>query len=153
MSEIKYHLAQLNITRMRAPLHDPIMKEFNDFLDPVNKLAEESPGFVWRYTEKQGEVLAVFEDAMIVANMSVWVDYPSLKAYTYDTVHNYFLKSRKKWFEKMDSHQVVLWWVETDHTPSLSEAKERLDQLNQQGASPSAFGLREMYHADGSPLH
>ncbi|SMD34069.1 protein of unknown function [Reichenbachiella faecimaris] len=155
MSNIKYHLAQFNITKLKADLDNPMMKEFRDFLAPVNLLAEESPGFVWRFKDENGdaaiEVETPFEDPSIFVNMSVWEDYESLRSYTYDTVHSYFLKSRKKWSEKMDSHQVVLWWVEKGQVPSLALAKNKLDQLEQQGSSPSAFSLRELYLADGTP--
>lgn len=156
MQDKNYHLAQFNITKLKADLDNPIMKEFKDFLAPVNQLAEESPGFVWRFKDESGDaaidVDTPFEDPMIFVNMSVWEDYETLRAYTYDTVHNYFLKSRKKWSEKMDSHQVVLWWVAEGHIPSLEEAKSKLDQLEQQGATPTAFGLRELYQADGTRL-
>lgn len=156
MSNQKYHLAQFNITKLKADLDHPIMKEFRDFLSPINLLAENSSGFVWRFKDESGEaaieVETPFEDPMIFVNMSVWEDYESLRAYTYDTVHSYFLKSRKKWSEKMDSHQVVLWWVEEGHVPDLEEAKAKLDQLEKEGSSASAFSLRELYLADGTPM-
>jgi hypothetical protein len=43
-----FHLAQINIARMLAPIGDPIMADFVAQLPPINALAEESPGFVWR---------------------------------------------------------------------------------------------------------
>jgi hypothetical protein len=49
------HLAELNISRLKAPLDSPDMKEFVDFLDPVNSFAEQSPGFVWRLTSSDGQ--------------------------------------------------------------------------------------------------
>ena len=49
-----YHLTQANVARFKASLNDPLMKEFTDFLEPVNKLAEESPGFIWRLTDDDG---------------------------------------------------------------------------------------------------
>ena len=48
MADDTFHLAQFNISRLKAPLDDPSLKEFVDFLDPVNAFAEQSPGFVWR---------------------------------------------------------------------------------------------------------
>lgn len=149
MSQSKYHLAQFNITKLKADLDDPIMKEFKDFLAPVNQLAEESPGFVWRFKDETGDaaidVETPFEDPMIFVNMSVWENCESLRSYTYDTVHSYFLKSRKKWSEKMDSHQVVLWWIKEGHIPNLEEAKQKLDQLETEGPTPSAFGIQKIF--------
>ncbi|MEO9805563.1 MAG: DUF3291 domain-containing protein [Reichenbachiella sp.] len=148
-----HHLAQFNITKLKADLSNPIMKEFKDFLAPVNLLAEQSPGFVWRFSDESGEaaidVETPFEDPSIFVNMSVWENYESLRAYTYDTVHSYFLKSRKKWTEKMDSHQVVLWWVEQGTIPTLIEAKEKLDKLEQSGPSYEAFNLHERFTSEG----
>lgn len=42
----KYHIAQINIARMLAPIDDPIMDEFVAQLEPINALADASPGFV-----------------------------------------------------------------------------------------------------------
>jgi hypothetical protein len=47
MTDAAFQLAEFNISRLKAPLDDPSMKEFVDFLDPVNTFAEQSPGFVW----------------------------------------------------------------------------------------------------------
>lgn len=55
MIDPAYHLAQFNISRLSAPLDDPRMKEFVDFLDPVNAFAEQSSGFVWRLTAAEGQ--------------------------------------------------------------------------------------------------
>lgn len=42
-----HQLAQYNVGRLLQPLdHDSILG-FVDGLEPMNRLAEESPGFVW----------------------------------------------------------------------------------------------------------
>jgi len=43
-----YHLAQVNIAHMRAPLDDPLMAGFVAQLETINALADASPGFIWR---------------------------------------------------------------------------------------------------------
>ena len=43
---VEYQLAQVNVAKMRAPLDDSRMAEFVAALDPINALAEQSPGFV-----------------------------------------------------------------------------------------------------------
>lgn len=151
------HLVQFNITKLKADLDDPIMKEFRDFLAPVNLLAEESPGFVWRFSDEGGDaaidVETPFEDPMIFVNMSVWEDLKSLRDYTYNTVHSYFLKNRKKWSEKLDGHQIVLWWVRDGILPTLEEAKQKLDLLTQKGPTFEAFSLTEPYNADATRMN
>ena len=46
-----WQLAQLNIAQLSAPIYSPQLADFVDNLDRINALAEQAPGFVWRYTE------------------------------------------------------------------------------------------------------
>ena len=150
------HLAQLNIGRIKAPLDHPSMKEFVDFIDPVNKLGEDSPGFVWRLQDDGGGGSSYlenpFNDDRIIVNFTVWENLESLKAFTYQTVHTYFLKSRMKWFEKSDEDHVVMWWIPKGYIPKLLEAKEKLELLRKEGPGPEAFNLKEMYDHQGNKL-
>lgn len=139
----KKQLAQINIAHMKAPKDDPIMKEFVDFLDPINKLAEESPGFVWRLVGEPTEP-SPWED-MVIINISVWEDIESLKHFTYHTVHSYFVKSRKKWFEHLGKPHYVMWWVEAGHIPTVAEAAGKLDFLEKNGPSPAAFTFAKSF--------
>src|SRR5436190_13996458 len=70
----KYHLAQLNIGRVLWPPDDPRMAGFMGRLDELNKLADESPGFVWRLQTEAGNATALrpYEDERLLVNMSVW---------------------------------------------------------------------------------
>jgi uncharacterized protein DUF3291 len=83
------HLAQINIAKMRAPLTDPIMKGFVDQLIEVNQTAEKAPGFVWRLKSEQGDAtsIRVYEDELILVNMSVWESIESLRDFTYRSHH------------------------------------------------------------------
>jgi len=134
-------------------LNSPIVKEFRDFLAPVNLLAEESEGFIWRLKDEGGEsatdLETPYEDKLIFINMSVWENYEFLKEYTYKTVHSYFLKSRKKWSNEIEGHKAVMWYVEKGHIPTVTEAKAKLDELNQNGSSPTAFSMTEIYNEFG----
>ncbi len=152
---MKYQLAQINIARLLAPMDSPQIKEFADFLEPVNKLGEDSPGFVWRLKDDSDlggatEIETPFDDDMVIVNMTVWEDLDSLKAFTYSTVHSYFLKNRKKWFEKASRPQLVLWWVPEGHEPDLAEAKHKLDLLQQHGPRPEAFNFQKVFDP---PVH
>jgi hypothetical protein len=70
----KYHIAQVNIGRIRAELNDPIMAGFVERLDEINSLADASPGFVWRLATSEGNAtyLRPFADERMLLNMSVW---------------------------------------------------------------------------------
>ena len=77
-----FHLAQVNIARMRTPLDDPIMADFVDQLAEVNALADESPGFVWRLADESGggaTDIRAFDDDCILVNMSVWESVEALR--------------------------------------------------------------------------
>src|SRR5262249_11267795 len=81
MSTHDWHLAQINIGRMAAPLDSPIMAEFMNNLDRINALAEASPGFVWRLTGDGNNATSLrpYEDERIIVNMSVWKSVDDLK--------------------------------------------------------------------------
>jgi hypothetical protein len=156
MSTDNFHIAEFNISRLKAPLDSPSMKEFVDFLAPVNKFGEESPGFVWRLAAPDGQASSylppAYEDPMIVTNLTVWKDIESLKNFVYQTVHTYFLRGRKKWFDQVADYQTVLWWVPAGHIPSIEEAKEKLILLAKQGPTSAAFTFQIQFDASGKPL-
>ena len=142
------HLAEVNIARMQAPLDSATMKEFRDFIDPINALAESSPGFVWRYTEGAAEQEVAedptFGDNKIVVNLSVWESVEALKEFTYHTVHSYFVRKRKRWFHGLGHPHLACWWVAPGTEPTLMEAKRRLELLERLGPTPEAFTLAEV---------
>ncbi|WP_299619266.1 DUF3291 domain-containing protein [uncultured Tenacibaculum sp.] len=150
------HLAQYNIIRLKDELDSPIIKEFKDFLAPVNLLAEESKGFIWRLKDESGEsatdLETPYEDKLIFINMSVWENYETLRNYSYKTVHSYFLKSRKKWSNEIEGHKAVLWYIDQGHIPTVAEAKEKLDLLNKNGSTPDAFSMVDIYTASGEKV-
>ena len=142
-----WHLAQINIARMRAPLTDPIMTEFAEALEEVNALADMSPGFVWRLQDANCDATAIraFADPLILVNMSVWTDLVALQNYVYRTMHGRFFARRQAWFEKSATAHLALWWVPAGHRPTVAEGKARLEQLDQLGASAAAFTFRQPF--------
>src|SRR4030095_11328917 len=124
----EYHIAQINIGRILAPIDDPLMAEFVSQLPPVNALADASPGFVWRLQTESGDAtsIRVYEDEMVAINMSVWESVDALREYVYKSVHSGVLRDRKRWFEKFDGPYMALWWVPSGHIPTPEEGKERL---------------------------
>ena len=144
---MKYQLAQINIAKIIAPLDNPVMKDFVDNLDRINDLAETSEGFIWRLKDESNSAtnLRVFDDDMIIVNMSVWNDIDSLMNYVYKTDHAIFLRRRKEWFEKMPDAFMALWYVPEGSTPSVADAVVRLEYLKAHGETPYAFTFRKKY--------
>lgn len=141
-----FHLAQINIARMRYPLDDPRMQSFVDQLDPVNALAESSPGFVWRLQSAEGDATSMrpFGDDVLV-NMSVWESVEALEAFAYRSAHTEVLRQRKEWFDTMESRAVALWWVPAGTQPTPADARRRLDLLDGWGESPLAFTFKKRF--------
>ena len=140
-------LAQLNIARVLAPLESPMMQEFVDNLGPINTIAENSPGYIWRLQDDSGDAtsIEVFDDPLIIVNMSVWESVESLKDFMFKTHHLTFLKRKAEWFGKMQEPNHVLWWIEKGTIPTVQEAKRRLIHLREHGDSAYAFSFRNLY--------
>lgn len=151
MADTLFHLAQVNIARMVAPLDGPVMADFVAQLDEINALADGSAGFVWRFQGEGGNAtyLRPYEDERVILNMSVWESTEALKAYVYQTAHAGVMRRRKEWFEKFDGAYMALWWVPTGHRPTVAEAKERLEHLRQHGPTAWAFTMREIFAPEG----
>src|SRR5690348_2098728 len=109
-----WHLAQFNIGRLRASTDDPRLAEFMANLDPINALAEATPGFVWRLQTEDGNATAIRPyagDELMAVNMSVWESMEALADYVYRSAHTGFLRRRAQWFERLSEVYLVLWWI------------------------------------------
>src|SRR5215211_3054046 len=101
-----FHLAQVNVARMLAPLTDPVMAGFVARLGEINQLAESSPGFVWRLTEDVNPF-----DSDILFNLSVWESLEARRQFVYRTSHKEVLAAREEWFQRFEGPYVALWWI------------------------------------------
>jgi heme-degrading monooxygenase HmoA len=142
-----YHVAQLNVAKMIAPLADPAMASFVARLEPINALADDSPGFVWRLQSEEGDATAlrVFEDPDVLVNLSVWESLDALRNFVYRSEHRELLKARAQWFAGNEAPHLVLWWVAAGTLPSVEEAKEKLALLRSHGPSEHAFDFRNVF--------
>jgi hypothetical protein len=145
-----YHVAQVNIARMKAPLDSPAMAGFVARLDEINVLADGSPGFVWRLQTSAGNAtyLRPYDDDRILFNLSVWETIDALKIYVYRTAHTELLRQRQTWFEKFAGAYLALWWVPAGHIPGIDEAKKRLTHLENHGPTQYAFTLQAVFQPD-----
>ncbi len=130
-----FHLAQVNVARMLAPLSDPVMAGFVARLQEINRLAESSPGFVWRLTEDTNP----FEDDSVLFNLSVWESPDALKQFVYRTSHKDLLAAREQWFQRFDGLYMALWWIPAGEIPEPQGARLRFEHLRENGDSAYAF--------------
>jgi hypothetical protein len=152
MSAGDWQLAQVNVAILRAPLDSPPLADFVALLEPINALADRSPGFVWRLQTEDGDATAIraFEDDRIIVNMSVWESLEALGDFVYASGHLGVLRRRREWFATMAEAHVALWWVPAGTTPTVAEAARRLDRLRERGPSPEAFTFREPFPPPGA---
>lgn len=147
MAASLYHIAEVNIARMHAPLDDPLMAGFVARLAELNALADQSPGFVWRLQTEEGDAtyLRPYDDERILFNLSVWESIEPLKDYVFRSVHQEMMRQRRQWFEKFDGTYTALWWVKAGHIPTIAEAKQRLAYLQQHGETAHAFTFKQIF--------
>lgn len=90
------HLAEVNIGRLLVPTDDPRVADFMNNLDRINGLGKRMPGFVWM-SEGSGEPgtgnteNSIGDDPLLVFNLTVWEDLPSLQDFVYKTLHAKFI--------------------------------------------------------------
>jgi Domain of unknown function (DUF3291) len=146
---MSYHLAQINIGRLVAPVDDPKIAGFVGQLDEINALAERAPGFVWRLKSDAGNATDIVynDDPFVILNMSVWESIESLRDYAYGSKHVESLRRRADWFEKMDKPHYCLWWVPEGHVPTVAEGRERLERYQREGATEYSFWFSQRFPA------
>jgi hypothetical protein len=142
-----HHLAQINIGRLVASLDDPRLADFIAQLDPVNAIADQSPGFIWRLQSSSGNAtdIAYNDDPFVIVNMSVWQSLESLRDFTYRAHHLQVFRERAKWFEKADKPSYCLWWIPIGHIPTVAEGSERLEHYRRHGSTPHAFWFSQHF--------
>lgn len=140
----EFHLAQVNIGRLLAPLDAPETAGFVEALEPLNAIADASPGFVWRLQSDGGNATDIrpFPDDSILVNMSVWRTLDDLRNYVYRSGHVAILRQRRSWFEKLAEVHLALWWLPAGRLPTVEEAAWRLELLRTNGPTAEAFTFR-----------
>lgn len=139
-----YHLAQVNIATLRAPLHDPQMADFVAQINYVNSIADTDPGFVWRLRAEGADdatAIRAFDDDRILITLTVWKSLEALSDYVYRGAHAGVMRDRRRWFEKAEQPILALWWVPVGHNPTVDEGKKRLEHLHCQGSTAYAFSF------------
>jgi hypothetical protein len=144
-----YHLAQLNIARMKYSYESPEMEYFVQRLDPVNELADACKGFVWRLQTDAGNAtdFHLYGDPQWLVNMSLWESLDDLEVFFRSDIHLDVMRRKREWFETLDEASFVFWWVPIGHIPDLDEAEARLQHLRKHGSTEQAFTFRQPFTA------
>ena len=141
-----YHLVQLNIAKLLAPIDSPKLADFVANLDRINALADAAQGFVWRLQTEEGDATTCdfFGNEKIV-NLSMWDSIEALHNYVYRSAHVEIMRRKKEWFHKMADAYMVLWWVPAGHIPTVEEASKKLKQLQEHGPTKEAFTFKKAF--------
>ncbi len=151
-----YHIAHANIGKLLAPIDDPKIDDFKNNLELINKLADESKGFVWRLKDEESDdatAIQAFNAPNIVVNLSVWETIDDWYQYTYHSHHTDFFRRRAEWFHKMDKSSMVLWWVEAGTLPPTEDIPKKLAMLNEHGPTPLAFTFKQQFSIEEMLAH
>ena len=145
-----FHLAQINIAEAKETMDSATMKGFVGRLDEINALADQSPGFVWRLQTDEGDATAIqaFENPRVIVNMSVWENIESLRNFVYKSLHVELIRDRDAWFNKIQEMHQALWWIPAQLIPSIEEGKEKLNHLQSNGISKTAFTFAKSFQYD-----
>jgi len=146
---LHFHIAQVNVARLRAPLDDPITAGFTSQLRLINAIADRSPGFVWRLQTAEGNATSIraFADPLALINVSVWESIEALRHFVYQSAHMRPLRDRAQWFVPPTQPAIALWWVPVGHEPSVEEAVERVEILRRLGPTAEAFSFEVPFAA------
>lgn len=143
-----FHLAEVNVGRLLAPVDDPRIDDFRNALDRINALADAQPGFVWRLTGAGNNATDLRPDPgddLQAINASVWESGEHLAAFAYRTEHREFVRRRLEWFEPAGEPILALWWVAAGHRPDIAECMARLAHLRAHGPTPYAFSFAQRF--------
>lgn len=142
---MSFHLAQLNVARLRAPLDDPSNAEFVAGIDLMNALADHSPGFIWRLKDDDGDATRIRPlGPETIITMSVWESLEALRDYAYKSEHLDYLRRRRDWFVPGGA-AMAMWWIPAGQVPTVEEGLRRLRMAENPG--PEAFTFRRPFPA------
>jgi hypothetical protein len=79
--------------------------------------------------------------------MSVWETVDDLKDFVYNSGHMEVFNKRAKWFERMKTPHMALWWVKEGDYPTAQDGKNKLFELEKYGETQSSFSFKELFEA------
>jgi hypothetical protein len=149
---VDHHLAQVNVSRLLAPLDSPLLAPFVAALDEVNAEGERSPGYRWRLqtesgnaTDVEGFGWDVGDSHGVIVNLTTCADTRSLSDFIFGGRHLEIMRRRREWFHPVVEATTALWWIPAGTRPGVEDAEGRVRHLRKHGPSPYAFTIRHHY--------
>ena len=155
---MSFELAQVNGSRLLAPLDSQQLAEFMAALDEVNASGDAAPGFRWRLQTEDGNATAVQAFGWdvagsygVIVNLTTWTSVEAPADWVFSGPHLAIMRRRREWFAKAAEATTALWWVPARHRPNTGEAEDRVRHLRRHGPTPTAFTLRRPFPSSNEP--
>ena len=130
---------QFNVAQMKHPKDAPEMQSFFNAVPHVQRLAESSPGFIWRELNEDDPTIGKRLGADFIVNLSAWESLDSLYAFVFSQSHRQIMMARDHWFTHVGKALSVVWFANDAPYPSWDQAIDRLEMLWQNGPTRDAF--------------
>lgn len=132
------------------------MAGFVSRIAEINQAAEQSPGFVWRYTgtpsredlEPLRGYVEPLDPQKLLFNVSVWDSIEALREFVYRSAHRELFGGKKQWFTPLERPYQALWWIPDGEIPTLEEAIRHLRSVDEQGPTGFAFTFQKTFPAE-----
>jgi len=153
---MSFDLAQVNVSRLLAPLESAQLAPFMAALDEVNAEGDAASGFLWRLQTEDGNATAVkafgwdvADSHGVIVNLTTWQSVEALAGFVFSGRHLEIMRQRRQWFHQAAEATTALWWVPSSYRASTDEAEDRVRQLRRRGPSADSFTLRKPFPAPG----
>lgn len=155
---VSFDVAQVNVSRLLAPIDSPVLADFMAALDEVNAAGDATAGFRWRLQTEDGNATAVKafgwdvgDSHGVIVNLTTWSSVQALADFVFSGRHLQIMRARRQWFERAVEPMTALWWVPAGHRPSTQEAESRVRHLRRHGPTVEAFTFRSPFPSPATP--
>lgn len=115
------------------------MQSFFNAVPQVQRLAEASPGFIWRELNEDDPVIEQRLGPDFIVNLSAWESLDALYAFVFSQSHRQIMMARDNWFTHVGKALSVAWFANEAPYPTWDQAIDRLEALWKQGPTEEAF--------------
>ena len=89
---------QFNVAQMKYSKDALEMQSFFDAVPHIQRLAESSPGFIWRELNENYPIIGQRLGSDFIVNLSAWDSLDALYAYVFSQSHRQIMTARDHWF-------------------------------------------------------
>ena len=121
------------------------MQSFFDAVPQLQRLAESSPGFIWREPNEDDSTIAKRLEPDLIVNLSAWESLGAPYAFVFSQPHRQMTVATDYWFTHVGKALSVVQFANNAPYPTWDQAIDRLEILWQTGPIQDAFDYREAY--------